>query len=88
MTVVAVSWYAAGVVQEFKFDQINQNSFAYEFGPALYVGWISGGFALIAGSLMACCASGYDEEDEYEPRIATNPYKAGKIKTTRSAEYV
>jgi len=88
MTIIAVSWYAAGVVREFKIDQAYENSFAYEFGPALYVGWIAGGFALISGSLMACCASGYEEEDEYEPRITSNPYKPGKVRSGRAAEYV
>jgi len=86
MTITAVSWYAAGVIREFKFDQINQNSFAYEFGPALYVGWIAGGFALISGSLMACCASSEEDEDEYDPRPV---YKPGKqYKAGRNAEYV
>jgi len=86
MTITAVSWYAAGVIREFKFDQINQNSFAYEFGPALYVGWIAGGFALISGSLMACCARSDEDEDEYDPRPV---YKPGKqYKAGRNAEYV
>ena len=42
MTIVAVSWYASVVVRDFQVDQVTQNAFLYEFGPALYVGWISG----------------------------------------------
>ena len=42
MTITAVSWYAALVVQEFRIDEMVNNAFSYEFGPALYVGWIAG----------------------------------------------
>jgi len=59
-TLVAVSWYAAVVVWEFQVSGVyaknpsayQNTAFAYEFGPALYVGWITSGIALI---LASCC---------------------------------
>lgn len=40
LTLVSVSWYAAEVVREFWRDQVIDAAFQYEFGAALYVGWI------------------------------------------------
>jgi len=69
MTITAVSWYAAGVVDDFQTSQVTGAQFAYEFGSALYVGWVSGGIALISGFLMLICNR--FEEDKYDPRPYT-----------------
>lgn len=55
LTITAVSWYAAGVVADFDKSEVTSTQFVYEFGSALYVGWISGGVALISGILMLFC---------------------------------
>merc|ERR1712012_1485269 len=62
-TITAVSWSAVQTIREFQYTgalasnpNYGSTAFAYEFGSAIYVGWIAGGFALISGSLMACCA--------------------------------
>jgi len=41
LTLASVSWYAAGVVQEFYQETITNASFTYEFGAGLYVGWVA-----------------------------------------------
>jgi len=81
LTLGAVSWYAAGVVQEFNQQQIVNATFVYEFGSALYIGWISSILAIIAGILLLCCNCGaVDEPDDYpytynpaKPAAASRP---------------
>nr|XP_026692137.1 claudin-1-like isoform X1 [Ciona intestinalis] len=75
LTIAAVSWYAADVVYQFHVEVITNQSFTYEFGSALYVGWIAGGCALISGALMACCNCGNEETDSY-PAYTYKPPKA------------
>lgn len=86
LTLASVSWYAAEVIRDFWQDQALQTSFQYEFGAALYVGWISSGLALIAGALMACCTCSDEEEEDY-PRYTYNPSKAHTA-GSRNTEYV
>nr|XP_009859999.1 claudin-1-like isoform X3 [Ciona intestinalis] len=75
LCIASVSWYAANIVFEFwSFASIN-DPFKYEFGSALYVGWIAGGCALISGALMACCNCGNEETDSY-PAYTYKPPKA------------
>jgi len=74
LTLAAVSWYAAGVVMEFNQQQLVNATFVYEFGTALYIGWISSILAIIAGILLLCCNCGAtDEADDY-------PYNYGPAK--------
>ena len=41
LTLASVSWYASEVVQEYNKQQLVNATFVYEFGSALYVGWVS-----------------------------------------------
>jgi len=79
-TITAVSWYAAGVVDDFQISEVTDAAFVYEFGTALYVGWISGGFALLSGALLLCC-NRLDYEDEPQPYSYKPPRE-------RTPEYV
>jgi len=72
-TITAVSWYAAGVVDDFEANPDN-NQFVYEFGSALYVGWISGGLALISGILMLFCNK-MVKDDDSKPYSYNSPQK-------------
>nr|XP_039249626.1 claudin-19-like isoform X2 [Styela clava] len=85
LTLASVSWYAAEVVREFWMDQVNQSSFQYEFGAALYIGWIASGLALISGCLMACCTCGEPEDEADGYRYTYNP---PKTQPSRNTEYV
>ncbi|XP_026692137.2 claudin-1-like isoform X1 [Ciona intestinalis] len=76
LTIAAVSWYAADVVYQFHVEVITNQSFTYEFGSALYVGWIAGGCALISGALMACCTCGNEEDTDSYPAYTYKPPKA------------
>lgn len=92
-TLAAVSWYAAVVVWEFQTNGMyaknpssySNAAFAYEFGPALYVGWITSGIALISGILLLCCtAEVEDDDDDMRPAYT---YKR-PIPSSNNAEYV
>ncbi|KAL2097936.1 hypothetical protein ACEWY4_007143 [Coilia grayii] len=50
---VACSWYASRIVQEFHNPMYGGTKF--EPGPGLYIGWAGGVLAMLGGSMM-CCA--------------------------------
>jgi len=86
LTIASVSWYAAEVVREFTEQKLTNSTFVYEFGTALYIGWISSILALVAGILLLCCNCGSTEEqDDY-------PYSYGPSKPVAASrpntEYV
>uniref|UniRef100_H2Z188 Claudin n=1 Tax=Ciona savignyi TaxID=51511 RepID=H2Z188_CIOSA len=85
LCVAAVSWYAADVIYQFHVEVILNSTFAYELGSAIYVGWVAGGLALIAGALMACCTCGNDEDTESYPAYT---YKPPSAKPAHNTEYV
>ncbi|XP_018410321.1 PREDICTED: claudin-19-like [Nanorana parkeri] len=49
---VAVSWYAASITQEF-FNPL-YGGIKYELGSALYIGWAGSLLAILGGSLLCC----------------------------------
>ncbi|XP_072263850.1 claudin-15-like isoform X2 [Pyxicephalus adspersus] len=49
---VAVSWYAATITQEF-FNPL-YGGIKYELGPALYIGWAGSLLAILGGSFLCC----------------------------------
>jgi len=75
-TITAVSWYAAGVVRDFKVDEALDNTFVYQFGSALYVGWIAGGVALFSGCLLLFCNRMEEEDDGDDVRMKPYKYKS------------
>ncbi|XP_078122050.1 claudin-15-like [Sander vitreus] len=51
-TMIAVSWYAATITQQF-FDQFYQG-IKYEIGVGLYIGWFSATLAICGGTCLMC----------------------------------
>ncbi|KAG7223232.1 hypothetical protein INR49_015588 [Caranx melampygus] len=51
-TMIAISWYAANITQEF-FDQSYPGT-KYEIGEGLYIGWSSAILAICGGSCLLC----------------------------------
>ncbi|XP_056139677.1 claudin 15-like b isoform X1 [Lampris incognitus] len=51
-TLIAVSWYAARIVQEFH-DPYHVGV-RFEFGTGLYLGWAAAGLAILGGSMLCC----------------------------------
>ncbi|XP_013862131.1 claudin-15b isoform X2 [Austrofundulus limnaeus] len=51
-TMIAVSWYAANITQQF-FDQLYAGT-KYEIGQGLYIGWSSAVLALCGGACLLC----------------------------------
>ncbi|KAM5165542.1 claudin-15-like [Mantella aurantiaca] len=49
---VAVSWYAASITQQF-FDPL-YGGIKYELGSALYIGWAGSLLAILGGSFLCC----------------------------------
>lgn len=64
-TMIAVSWYAANITQQF-FDQFYPGT-KYEIGEGLYIGWSSATLAICGGSclLFACKGKTTDEKMQY-----------------------
>ncbi|XP_076131021.1 claudin-15-like [Alosa pseudoharengus] len=78
-TVVAVSWYAFTITQEF-FDPLYPG-IKYEIGKGLYIGWSSAVLALCSGSLLLCTCN----LETAENKIALPPQPHTKShKTSRS----
>ncbi|KAF4072770.1 hypothetical protein AMELA_G00251190 [Ameiurus melas] len=60
-TMIAVSWYAFNITQEF-FDPLYPGT-KFEIGEGLYIGWCSATLALIGGCCLLC-ACGNDNKKE------------------------
>ncbi|XP_013888764.1 claudin-1 [Austrofundulus limnaeus] len=52
LTLTAVSWYAARVIQDF-YDPF-YGGVRFELGSGLYLGWATSGLAILGGSLLCC----------------------------------
>ncbi|XP_070685023.1 claudin-1-like [Pempheris klunzingeri] len=52
LTLIAVSWYASRVIQDF-YDPL-YGGVRFELGTGLYLGWTGSGLALLGGSLLCC----------------------------------
>ncbi|XP_047453644.1 claudin-15a [Mugil cephalus] len=68
-TMVAISWYAFNITQEF-FDPFYPG-IRYEIGEGLYIGWCSGVLAIAGGICLTCsCKLGTEEKYNvpYHPR--------------------
>ncbi|XP_062844541.1 claudin-15-like [Trichomycterus rosablanca] len=60
-TMIAVSWYAFNITQEF-FDPLYPGT-KFEIGEGLYIGWCSAILTLIGGSCLLCtCGNNNDDE--------------------------
>ncbi|KAM9729422.1 claudin-15-like isoform 2-T2 [Menidia menidia] len=65
-TMIAVSWYAANITQEF-FNQLYMGT-KYEIGEGLYIGWASAILAICGGSCLLCsCRLKSTSEKTYYP---------------------
>ncbi|KAF7688394.1 claudin-15b [Silurus meridionalis] len=60
-TMIAVSWYAFNITQEF-FDPLYPGT-KFEIGDGLYIGWCSATLALISGCCLLCVC-GNDSKEE------------------------
>ncbi|CAL8234282.1 unnamed protein product [Boreogadus saida] len=67
LSLVAVSWYASRVVQEF-YDPYSGGA-RFELGAGLYQGWAASGLCLLGGALL-CCSYRKEEEQHYIQRFS------------------
>ncbi|XP_051903462.1 claudin-15b isoform X2 [Hippocampus zosterae] len=79
-TMIAVSWYAANITQEF-FDQFYPGT-KYEIGEGLYIGWSSAVLALCGGGCLVCSCS-CKESGEKVP-YPYQPSSRGRVLSTTS----
>ncbi|XP_019719820.1 claudin-15-like isoform X1 [Hippocampus comes] len=79
-TMIAVSWYAANITQEF-FDQFYPGT-KYEIGEGLYIGWSSAVLALCGGGCLLCACS-CKEPGEKVP-YPYQPSSRGRVLSTTS----
>ncbi|KAM6983921.1 claudin-15-like isoform 2-T2 [Tautogolabrus adspersus] len=80
-TMIAVSWYAANITQEF-FDQFYPGT-KYEIGEGLYIGWCSATLALCGGSCLVC-ACRFKSDNEKVP-YHYQPTSRGHVLSTVAA---
>ncbi|KAG7521144.1 claudin-15-like isoform X1 [Solea senegalensis] len=69
-TMIAVSWYAANITQQF-FDQFYPGT-KYEIGEGLYIGWSSATLAICGGSCLLCACKMESSEEKIQ-----YPYQPG-----------
>ncbi|XP_042355816.1 claudin-15-like [Plectropomus leopardus] len=77
-TMIAISWYAANITQEF-FDQFYPGT-KYEIGEGLYIGWSSATLALCGGSCLLCACK-VNKPDEKIP-YPYQPSSRGHVLST------
>ncbi|KAM8835988.1 claudin-15-like [Synchiropus picturatus] len=84
-TMIAVSWYAANITQQF-FDQYYPGT-KYEIGEGLYIGWSSSVLALCGGSclLCACKSNTTDEKRAYPYQQSSRGQLRSIVATSQSA---
>ncbi|KAM9788361.1 claudin-15-like [Neosynchiropus ocellatus] len=84
-TMIAVSWYAANITQQF-FDQYYPGT-KYEIGEGLYIGWSSAVLALCGGSclLCACKSDATDEKRAYPYQQSSRGQLRSIVATSQSA---
>ncbi|KAM3850624.1 claudin-15-like [Diretmus argenteus] len=88
-TMIAVSWYAANITQEF-FDQFYPGT-KYEIGEGLYIGWSSATLAICGGSCLMCaCKLGTSDEKipyPYQPPTRGNVHSTVATSQTAPSHY-
>ncbi|XP_061902338.1 claudin-15-like [Entelurus aequoreus] len=81
-TMIAVSWYAANITQEF-FDQFYAGT-KYEIGEGLYIGWSSATLAMCGGACLMC-ACRFKEPGEKMP-YPYQPSSRGRVLSTVASQ--
>nr|XP_057942724.1 claudin-15b isoform X2 [Doryrhamphus excisus] len=81
-TMIAVSWYAANITQQF-FDEFYPGT-KYEIGEGLYIGWSSATLALCGGACLMC-ACRFKEPGEKMP-YPYQPSSRGRLLSTVAAQ--
>ncbi|KAM9441185.1 claudin-15-like isoform 2-T2 [Clarias gariepinus] len=80
-TMIAVSWYAFNITQEF-FDPLYPGT-KFEIGDGLYIGWCSATLALIAGCCLMCvCGNNSSREKTpylYQSQHRGTPYTTSVV---------
>ncbi|XP_015257029.1 PREDICTED: claudin-15-like isoform X2 [Cyprinodon variegatus] len=84
-TMIAVSWYAANITQEF-FNELYLGT-KYEIGQGLYIGWSSAVLAICGGSclLCACKLNSPSEKISYPYQPASRGHVLSTVATSQSA---
>ncbi|KAM9441290.1 claudin-15-like isoform 3-T3 [Clarias gariepinus] len=83
-TMIAVSWYASNIIQEFYnplYDGIK-----FELGEGLYIGWCSATLALIGGCCLLCVC-GKDSNSDKVRVTAHSPSALSRISRKPSMQH-
>ncbi|XP_051793218.1 claudin-15b [Acanthochromis polyacanthus] len=86
-TMIAVSWYAANITQQF-FDQFYPGT-KYEIGEGLYIGWSSATLAICGGSclLCACKFKNPSEKVSYPYQSSSRGHVLSTVETSAPSNY-
>ncbi|XP_054873322.1 claudin-15 isoform X3 [Amphiprion ocellaris] len=86
-TMIAVSWYAANITQQF-FDQFYPGT-KYEIGEGLYIGWSSATLAICGGSclLCACKFKSPSEKVSYPYQPSSRGHVLSTVATSAPSNY-
>ncbi|XP_029957017.1 claudin-15b [Salarias fasciatus] len=84
-TMIAISWYAANITQEF-FNQLYVGT-KYEIGEGLYIGWASATLAICGGSCLMCACRLKTESEKvpYPYQPGTRGYVLSTVATSQTA---
>ncbi|XP_053297792.1 claudin-15 [Pleuronectes platessa] len=84
-TMIAISWYAANITQEF-FDQFYPGT-KYEIGEGLYIGWSSATLAICGGSCLLCACK-FKTTDDKIPYRYQQSSRAHALSTVQTSQTV
>ncbi|KAB5522193.1 hypothetical protein PHYPO_G00156840 [Pangasianodon hypophthalmus] len=83
-TMIAVSWYASNIIQQF--HNPLYAGIKFELGEGLYIGWCSATLALIGGCCLLCVC-GNDSKVEKIRVAAHTPSAVSRISHTPSTQH-
>ncbi|TKS83877.1 Claudin-15 [Collichthys lucidus] len=83
-TMIAISWYAANITQQF-FDDFYAGT-KYEIGEGLYIGWSSAVLALCGGACLTCACKLNSPREKTPYRF--QPPSRGHVMSTATSQSV
>ncbi|XP_078088107.1 claudin-8-like [Mustelus asterias] len=67
IVLIPVSWVAHTIIRNF-YDPLVPEAVKHELGEALYIGWATAAFLIIAGAMLCCsCLGGEEKNYSYRP---------------------
>ncbi|XP_041067366.1 claudin-8-like [Carcharodon carcharias] len=82
IVLIPISWVGHTIIRNF-YDPLVPDSLKHELGEALYIGWATAGFLIVAGAIL-CCSCLNEEARSYSYR----PAQYGKYNPKQTARKI